>query len=175
MQRRSAPTGGGCSPATDRPSMAASPGRRSRHRVRPRAPGCGRRHQDGRDQPHVRVDRRPRLRGMPTRGRLGVARVGIRLSRVSGWASDSSRNVGRTRFGLRSGIGEWPSGKAPDSGSGDRRFESFLASQYHKMSRSTSVNRPRPPSRRGRGHGHCREQRAVPHSPVEILAPIEEL
>ena len=25
--------------------------------------------------------------------------------------------------------GEWPSGKAPDSGSGDRRFESFLASQ----------------------------------------------
>src|SRR5947209_18700635 len=24
--------------------------------------------------------------------------------------------------------GEWPSGKAPDSGSGDRRFESFLAS-----------------------------------------------
>jgi hypothetical protein len=25
--------------------------------------------------------------------------------------------------------GEWPSGKAPDSGSGDRRFESYLASQ----------------------------------------------
>ena len=32
--------------------------------------------------------------------------------------------------------GEWPSGKAPDSGSGDRRFESFLASQ------SPFTNRP---------------------------------
>ena len=29
--------------------------------------------------------------------------------------------------------GEWPSGKAPDSGSGDRRFESFLASQHHDL------------------------------------------
>ena len=26
-------------------------------------------------------------------------------------------------------IGEWPSGKAPASGAGDRRFESFLPSQ----------------------------------------------
>src|SRR5439155_24624623 len=29
--------------------------------------------------------------------------------------------------------GVWPSGKAPDSGSGDRRFESFRPSQTHKM------------------------------------------
>ena len=28
----------------------------------------------------------------------------------------------------RADVGEWPSGKAPDSGSGDRRFESFLPS-----------------------------------------------
>ena len=35
--------------------------------------------------------------------------------------------------------GEWPSGKAPDSGSGDRRFESFLASQLpHGSGRAVS-------------------------------------
>src|SRR6476659_7679194 len=33
------------------------------------------------------------------------------------------------RYHRRRSTGEWPSGKAPDSGSGDRRFESFLASQ----------------------------------------------
>ena len=29
-------------------------------------------------------------------------------------------------------VGEWPSGKAPDSGSGERRFESFLASHPYQ-------------------------------------------
>ena len=35
--------------------------------------------------------------------------------------------------------GEWPSGKAPDSGSGDRRFESFLASQRRSANRESVV------------------------------------
>ena len=36
----------------------------------------------------------------------------------------------RTRFLIHIKLldGEWPSGKAPVSGTGDRRFESFLAS-----------------------------------------------
>ena len=49
--------------------------------------------------------------------------------RFGEWASDipetsSPRNAAQAR-----NTGEWPSGKAPDSGSGDRRFESFLPSQ----------------------------------------------
>src|SRR5687768_2615579 len=34
---------------------------------------------------------------------------------------------------IRLATGEWPSGKAPDSGSGDRRFESFLPSRSHTI------------------------------------------
>ena len=41
--------------------------------------------------------------------------------------------------------GEWPSGKAPDSGSGDRRFESFLASQHSEH--ETAPEAIRGPSR----------------------------
>ena len=45
-------------------------------------------------------------------------------------------NRRRTRAPGARLVGEWPSGKAPDSGSGDRRFESFLPSHprpwYHR-------------------------------------------
>ncbi len=44
---------------------------------------------------------------------------------------------GSMRYHRRRSTGEWPSGKAPDSGSGDRRFESFLASHSN-----VSVNAP---------------------------------
>ena len=48
----------------------------------------------------------------------------IAVSRLAWWAVSRGRAVSSL-----GSTGEWPSGKAPDSGSGDRRFESFLASQ----------------------------------------------
>ena len=73
-----------------------------------------------------RRGRRGRRLGVGGRGRDGVR---IALLRIHG--RQSSRG-GRSRVAAvqsRGSTGEWPSGKAPDSGSGDRRFESFLASQ----------------------------------------------
>ena len=68
------------------------------------------------------------------------------------WPSHRSRKAGRLTIGgqertrsgqadlgtpfakLRRLAGEWPNGKAPDSGSGDSRFESLLASQLLPLS-----------------------------------------
>src|SRR6185437_15384196 len=76
---------------------------------------------------------RPRPTGTrpPFRGRLrgvGLTSSGrlLRARRAEAWTR--GREVSSPAV-----PGEWPSGKAPDSGSGDRRFESFLASQSHEM------------------------------------------
>jgi Tol biopolymer transport system component len=66
----------------------------------------------------------------PSRGRSTGFRVGLR-----GVASDTIRVRSDAP---RADVGEWPSGKAPDSGSGDRRFESFLPSQ-HPTNRDTGL------------------------------------
>ena len=72
----------------------------------------------------------------------GGPRSGSWTGSSRSWATPSSRRPGRDgarlerspalpasmRYHLAS-TGEWPNGKAPDSGSGDSRFESLLASQ----------------------------------------------
>ena len=54
---------------------------------------------------------------------------------VATLGTDGRRTMPRARVDAvhsRSVAGEWPNGKAPDSGSGDSRFESLLASQLHR-------------------------------------------
>jgi hypothetical protein len=68
----------------------------------------------------------PEGRRRPDREPTGEARTWLGRGRSTlGTPASGIIPVGST--------GEWPSGKAPDSGSGDRRFESFLASQHHDM------------------------------------------
>src|SRR6266511_6162960 len=70
--------------------------------------------------------------GVPTQ-RRGCAVAPGRPPRLFALALTPPHGRVRRRLPATVGIiaaftGEWPSGKAPDSGSGDRRFESFLAS-----------------------------------------------
>ena len=70
-----------------------------------------------------------------------------------------SDGVGRVSSPTGS-TGEWPSGKAPDSGSGDRRFESFLASHPEAVLGERSGPRLLVLSRRGRA---CPDGRTIRH------------
>ena len=87
---------------------------------------------------------------------IGIERILAPLptKRVSPEGTVRDSAVGLAEVGRRSTLsrrssgimptgstGEWPSGKAPDSGSGDRRFESFLASQHPNMKRPPEATR----------------------------------
>jgi hypothetical protein len=74
--------------------------------------------------------------GKSTGGRVAE----VRRVRARAWLGSADQPM---RYHRRRSTGEWPSGKAPDSGSGDRRFESFLASQHHyRLSSSKSETPP---------------------------------
>ena len=65
-----------------------------------------------------------------------------------GYNRSASRPMCFSCHGPGEDTGEWPSGKAPDSGSGDRRFESFLpshsAAPYHVAVKTERARGRRP-------------------------------
>ena len=121
-----------------------SAGRRSRDRVRARAPTNWLRLPVALSQAAARRARRDRARAPPThrlthravsdpgRGTDDPQRTGWHELLRAGHAAARVRPGGPADLGwyiIPPAAGEWPNGKAPDSGSGDWRFDFFLASQ----------------------------------------------